>query len=421
MVLLSKARSAPADGNSTQLSNISRMTRPGLGAPATQPSRAQLLVMASVTALTIANVYYVQPLLVEIGRDLHVSDGTVSLVSTAAQVGYALGLLLLAPLGDIVARRRLIVVLTSAAALLSLATAAAPTLPLLLVALLCVGFCSPVPQLVVPLAAAITSPAQRGKVVGTVQIGVVVGILGSRTVAGAISSLLGWRWVFVAAALGLAALLPLLLRHLPHTPSTRTVPYRQLIGSMPRLFARYPLVPQACISGAATGVALIAFWTGAVFMLADRYGWGPMQVGLLTLVALASAAVTPLAGHFADRRGIRVAALTAGATLVASYAAFLGASASIPLLLLGVALLDGGMQANQVVNQLALFRLDPAITSRVNAVYMLWRYAGMGSGSVLGAAAWLHAGWLGVCAVGGVASAIVVLVHLRAPRFDARP
>jgi len=395
------------------------MTRPE-AATVAQPSRVQLLVMASVTALTIANVYYVQPLLVEIGRDLHASDATVSLVSTAAQVGYALGLLLLAPLGDVRSRKRLIVALTAAAALLSLAVAAAPTLPLLLAALLCVGLCSPVPQLVIPLAAAITAPERRGKVLGTVQIGVVVGILGSRTAAGAISSLFDWRAVFVAAALALAALLPLLVRHLPSPPASGGISYRRLIGSMPGLFARYPLVPQACVSGAATGVALIAFWTGAVFMLADEYGWGPMQVGLLALVALASAAVTPLAGHFADRRGIQAAALLAGATMVLAYGAFLGAPVSIPLLLLGVALLDGGMQANQVVNQLALFRLDPAVTSRVNAIYMLWRYGGMGSGSVLGATAYLHTGWTGVCAVGGIASAIVVLVHLRAPRFEPR-
>jgi len=385
-----------------------------------RPTSSQLLAMGAVTALTIANVYYVQPLLVEIGRALHASDGAVALVASAAQVGYALGLLLLAPLGDVLERRRLILALTAGAALLSLAVAAAPSLALLLAAVLCVGFCSPVPQVVVPLVAAMTSPEQRGHVVGIVQIGVVVGILGSRTLAGAVSATLGWRMVFVVSAAGLAALLPLLARQLPATPATRALPYRDLIGSLPRLYRTLPLVRQTCLSGALTGVALVDFWAGGVFMLADRYGWGPARVGLLALVGMASAVVTPRAGRFADRRGIRPAALAAGAALLLSYVAFLGADRSLLLLLVGVILLDAGMQANQVINQVALFKLDAALTSRVNTVYMLWRYGGMASGSALGAAAWLHAGWRGVCAVGAIASAGVLLTHLRAPRLEAR-
>jgi len=388
--------------------------------PATRPTRAQLFAMALVTALTIANVYYVQPLLVEIGRSLHASNAAVALVATAAQVGYGAGLLLLAPLGDVLERRRLILVMTAGAALLSLAVAGAPTLPLLLVAVLCTGFCSPVPQIVIPLVAAITSSEERGHVVGIVQIGVVVGILGSRTFAGAVSSLFGWRAVFVAASLGLAALVPLLARQLPAAPAAGELSYRELLGSLPGLFKGLPLVRQTCVSGGFTGVALIAFWAGAVFMLSDRYGWGPAQVGLLAIVAMASAAVTPRAGRLADRRGIRPAALAAGVTLVLSYVAFLGAPSSIPLLLVGVVLLDAGMQSNQVINQVALFKLDPALTSRVNTIYMLSRYAGMAAGSTLGAAAWLHAGWVGVCAVGGIASVVVVLTHLRAPRLDVR-
>jgi predicted MFS family arabinose efflux permease len=244
----------------------------------------------------------------------------------------------------------------------------------------------------------------------------VVGILGGRAVAGAISSLLDWRAVFVAAALALAAMLPVLARQLPRTTPHGGPSYRGLIVSLPGLFSAHPLVRRACLSGAATGVALLTFWTAAVFMLADRYGWGPAQVGLLALVALASAAVTPLAGRFADRRGTRTAALLAAVAMVASYAAFLGAPDSLFLLLVGTVLLDAGMQANQVINQLSLFTLDPGVTSRVNTIYMLCRYAGMGSGSLLGAAAWLHGGWPAVCAVGGVSALIVVAVHLRDPR-----
>lgn len=372
--------------------------------------------MATVTALTIANVYYLQPLLVEIGRDLRVSDGAVALASTAAQLGYGLGLLLLAPLGDVLERRRLILVLTAGAALLSFAVAAAPSLPLLVVAVLLVGFCSPVPQIVIPLVAAVTERAQRGHVVGIVQIGVVFGILGSRTVAGAISAAFDWRAVFVAAGVALAAMLPLLARFLPAATPHGALPYRRLIGSLPRLFADHPVVRRTCVSGGATGIALIAFWTAAVFMLADEYGWGPVGVGLLALVGLASALVTPVAGRFADRRGTREAAIAAGVAMVISYVAFLGAPNSVILLLVGVVLLDAGMQANQVINQVALFSLDPAITSRVNTIYMLARYAGMGSGSLLGVWAWLHGGWSAVCAVGIASALVVVAVHLREPR-----
>ncbi|WP_280722019.1 MFS transporter [Kitasatospora sp. MAA4] len=375
-------------------------------------TRPLLLLLAATSAVTAANVYLSQPLLGAAARSLRVGPEALGAVPTATQLGYAAGIALLVPAGDSHDRRRLILALCAASTLALAAAALAPTAGWLVLASFAIGVLSPVPQLVAPLAVALSDGQPRGKVVGVLQGGLLVGVLASRSYAGALAEAAGWRSVYWCSAAA-TLLLTLVLRWtLPAAPPSHGAGYRATVRSLPRVFAAYPLVRRITLSGALVGASFGAFWTALTFLLDEHYRYGPTGVGLFGLVAVAGALASPAAGRLADRLGSRAAPAALIALVLAGWAVLLPGGSGVGWLAAGTVLLDVGTWGNQVTCQSALFTLDPAIHSRLNTCYFTLRFLGIAVGSAVGSTAWRYGGWPAVATVGAVTTAAALLVVL---------
>jgi len=378
-----------------------------------------VLLLAVAAAATVANLYYAQPLLPAMARSLGVSAGTVGWVPVLTQVGYALGLFLFIPLGDAVERRWLILALVLASALALAGAAAAPSAAWLAAASLAVGLFTVVPHVAVPLAAHLAAPGERGRVIGLIMSGVLAGILLARTVAGLVGGAFGWRAVYALAAAGMVALALALARLLPRAPPERAVRYPELLSSLWTLVRREPELRQASLIGAMCFGAFSVFWTTLAFFLeTPPYHWGAERAGLFGLVGLSGALAAPVVGRVADRRGSRFTTGVALAVALASFALFALVGTNLAGLVLGVMLLDVGVQSAHVSNLARVHALDPGARSRRNTVYMVSYFAGGALGTWLGLRAWVRLGWPGVCAAG---AAFVIAALLAWSRATAAP
>ncbi|WP_437337850.1 MFS transporter [Sorangium sp. So ce394] len=374
--------------------------------PSRSLRRGLVWLMAAVSGATVANLYYNQPLLGDIARELGGAGGSLGLVPTMTQVGYAAGMLLLVPLGDSHERRRLIVIMTALASLALCGAALAPDLPWLIAASFAVGITSVVPQLILPFAAQLAPDEQRGRVVGMVMSGLLIGILLSRTVAGVVGTHLGWRAMFWAAAGLMIALGPVLRLALPAQPPAAAMSYPELLRSLGRLARSEPALRLHSALGALSFGAFSAFWaTLALYLQSMPERHGPQVAGFFGLVGVAGAAAAPLVGRYADVRGDRRINALALGVLLASFGVLWLLGGWLWGIALGVVLLDLGAQANQISNQARVYALRPEARSRMNTIYMTTYFVGGAAGAWLGTAAWTRWGWLGVCAAGGAMSA----------------
>lgn len=369
-------------------------------------------VMAVACGAGVANLWYAQPLLVEMGQSFNVSARRIGLIVTCAQVGYAAGILLFVPLTDLVNRRRLIVGLTLAVAVALIGTAVAPSLAWLLAANLIVGLMTVFPQAIIPYAASLARDDERGGVIGRLYTGLLLGILLARTVSGYTGHYFGWRAIYWFAS-GLMIALAILLRVLlPEDPPRAHQRYSTLMKSIWSLITSAPEVRRAGLIGGGLLGGFSGFWTTLAFLLAaPPYHYGPNVAGLFGLIGATGAAVAPWAGRLADRHGpllIRGAALIV--TIVAYGIVGLGA-VHLWALVVGVIILDAGMQSAHVCNQTRIFRLYPGAHGRVNTVYMTGFFAGGSLGSVVGVWAWQSWGWLGVCGMGVAFTLFAAAVH----------
>jgi predicted MFS family arabinose efflux permease len=322
-------------------------------------------------------------------------------VSTATQLGYALGLLLLVPLGDSIERRRLIVVTTSVIVVALLLVAFSPNLILLIASSFLLGAATIVPQILVPFAAHLAPPDARGRVIGTVMSGLLIGVILSRTVSGYASAWIGWRATYIAAAVAMAMLAVILRAALPMEPPEQQLRYRDLLRSLGRIIRTQPVLRRHAIIGACSFGAFTIFWTSLPFHLARLSPkYGTQTVGAFGLVGVAGALIAPIAGRIADRYGPRIMNGSALALMIAAYAFMASSGASLIALAAGVVLLDAGGQASNVTNQSQIFALDPTLRNRINAVYMGAFFVGGAIGSTVAGLAWQHGGWAGVCAAG---------------------
>jgi predicted MFS family arabinose efflux permease len=369
--------------------------------------RSLVLLLAIACGLSVANTYYVQPLLDAIARDLHAGHAAAGLLVTVSQLGYAAGLVLLVPLGDLADRRRLVTVALLVAALGLAAAAVAPGIGTLGLALAAVGVTSVVAQILIPFAATLAPDAQRGRIVGSVMTGLMVGSLLSRTLAGLVAQVAGWRamfWLGAVAMLGLAALL---WRRLPDLAPTVTLPYRDLLRSVGTLVAREPVLRRRSVYGALAFALMSVFWTTLAFVLSSGpYDFGEASIGLFSLIGIPAAFAAPYVGRFADRGQARVAT---GAYLgiIAAGLVLALAGAHHLLALAGAAILiTGGAQALHVTNQSEIYALDASARSRITTAYMTSFFAGGTAGSALAAAAYAASGWTAVVALGGAFAAI---------------
>jgi predicted MFS family arabinose efflux permease len=381
-------------------------------APAKPAAAALVWLMALTCGLVVANIYYNQPLLAAIGRTFHVPDSQASLVATATQVGYTLGMLLVVPLGDMLERKNLMLWMLLGAAVCLGAAAFAPSFLLLAVASVLIGICSSVPQLLLPMAATLAPEADRGRIVGRIMSGLLIGILLSRTVSGYVGAHLGWRMVFEGAAALMLALAGLLAWRLPRDHPSFKGTYASLMQSLVTLVRELPPLRRSALVGAGIFAAFSVFWTTLAFYLeGPAYHYGSDVAGFFGLVGAVGALAAPLAGKTADTKGPRYA-ITVGILLALGSYVVLGVGGGyLAGLVLGVILLDVGVQSAHISNQTLVFSLRPEARSRLNTVYMTGYFTGGSLGSVIGGLAWTHFGWPGVCAVGGLFVALALAAH----------
>jgi predicted MFS family arabinose efflux permease len=374
-------------------------------------------LLAFTAGAVVANLYYNQPLLPAIGRTFGILDGRIGLVSTAAQVGYAAGLLFFVPLGDVIERRKLIVVLLGCVAASLAAAALAQNVVWMGIASFAIGATTIVPQLVIPFAAGLVEPSSRGRIVGRVMGGLLIGILAARVIAGAVGAVAGWRAMFALAA-GLMVLLAMVLsRRLPSEQPRVPVPYRQLMASLVTVARSEWVVRDAGLIGALNFFAFSAFWTTLAFRLElAPLHYGSAIAGAFGLVGIVGASAAPLVGRLADKRTPRSTVGLGLAIVALSFVLFALFGATVAGLIVGVILLDAGMQAIGVSNQTRIYRLPAEQHSRLNTVYMVMYFTGGSLGSATGVWAWGHWRWAGVCTVSLVAVAAAALVYLRGMR-----
>ena len=383
-------------------------------------SPALIRLMAVTCAVTVANLYYAQPLLHAIGGALHVSEAAASLLVTAAQLGYAAGLLLVVPAGDITRRRPLLTGLLAVDTLALAASALAPNLQLLGALAVIIGVTSVVVQMLVPYAATLAPDAQRGRVIGTLMSGLLIGILLSRTFSGVIASVAGWRVVYGAAA-GAMALTTIALRlALPDHARELAVSYREQMRGVLAVARSEPVLRWRSVIGACGFAAFGCFWTTVTFLLAGpQYGFSQLGIGLFALVGAAGAVTAAFGGRLLDtRRDLRWAIAGVPLALTVVSFGFIGLGGahlgdwSLVLLIIGVLLMDACVQASHVINQSVIYDLLPEARSRLTTIYMTTYFIGGAVGSAAGSQAYTHGGWAAASATAAVFPVLGLLAWL---------
>ncbi|GAA4865716.1 MFS transporter [Saccharopolyspora rosea] len=365
--------------------------------------RGTVALMSVATGVVIANVYYAQPLEEALAHGMGVPAGRIGVVLALFQIGFALGLATLVPLGDLVERRRLLAVLVTACVAGLIGLSAAPSLPVLAVSAVVVGMSSVIAQVLIPFAAHLAAPHEQGRVVSTVMSGLLIGVLVSRTAAGLIAEVAGWRAVFALGAAATALTGVLLHVALPRIEPTTALPYPELLASVLTLVREEPVLRMRMALGAAGFAAFSAFWSSAGFLLArPPYSWSNAAIGGFALIGVVGAVVARVAGRLADGGRARATTGAAFAVVALSFAVLQPGATSVVALAVGVATMDLGVQAAHITNQSVIYRLRPGANSRITTAYMtaymLAGAVGSGLSSTLVFPRW---GWTGVCALGG--------------------
>jgi len=377
-------------------------------------SPALTLLLATATGLAVASIYYVQPLLGLLSGQFGVGGAAIGLLPTLTQLGYAAAILLLSPLGDRFDRRRIIVVKAMALVAALAFAALAPGFAALCIASVAIGLTATLAQDLVPAAATLAPEAERGKRVGQVMTGLLLGILLSRVAAGSVAALAGWRAVYAIAAVAVALLIPLLWQRLPRFVPATKAGYGSLLASMAGLWVKHAALRRAALAQGLLSVAFSSFWSTLALMLAGpEFGQGSAVAGAFGLAGAAGALAAPLAGGLADRRGPQAVIRVAAMLVFAAFAVQAVAPASL-WLLVGVAVVfDLGVQAALVSHQSVIYSLDPASRSRLNAVLVSCMFVGMASGAALGSVLLAQLGWRAVPALGAAAALGALVVARR--------
>ena len=373
-------------------------------------------LLAAGAGLSVAALYYSQPMLGELGADIGASPREIGLVPTLTQLGYAAGIFFLAPLGDRFDRRRIILIKAAALCVALLAGGAASSIGLLLAASLAVGLAATMAQDIVPAAATLAPEAQRGKIVGTVMTGLLMGILLSRVVSGFVAAHFGWRAMFVAAAFSIAAFAAVAWRALPRFKPTTHLRYGALLASSAHLWKRHGALRRAALAQGLLAVGFSAFWsTLAVMLHASPWHLGSAAAGAFGLAGAAGALAAPLAGRLADTRGPELVTRLGTSLAAVSFLAMAAGGLLPPHLQLwvigiGAVGFDLGVQATLVSHQTIVYGIDPGARSRLNALLFTGMFIGMSTGAALGSMALARWGWPGVMllSAGGAISALVV-------------
>lgn len=363
-----------------------------------------------------ANIFYNQPLLAGFSHTFGVSEARAGLVATAAAVGYGAGMFFLVPLGDVVDRRKVVLTLVAVSALLMAAAGLSPGLNVLIALQFAACVAAMSPQLLIPLAVDLSPRERRGHTVGVLMLGLLSGVLLARALAGVVADYLGgWRAVYFVAAGVMAMVWMMLAAEMPHRRPTTRIRYPELMASLARLAVTEKRVWPPTIVSALSFGAFSAFWTTLSFLMHERFGKGAAEAGFFGVIGLVGALAAPLAGKLADRRSPEFALALALLVSLASFGV-MGFWVAIPGLIVGVLLMDLGVQSAQVAAQTRAVSLSEEARSRLNTIYMTTRFAGGAAGSLLGALAWTRYQWTGVMGLCTALSIIALIVHWAASR-----
>ena len=365
--------------------------------------------MSVATGLAVASNYYAQPLLHTIGQQFSISNAAAGTIVTTAQLSYAVGLMLLVPLGDMFERRALIVLMNLLAAGGLLISAFASNIAVLILGTALTGMLSVVAQILVPFAATLAAPHERGKAVGTVMSGLLLGILLARTAAGALADVGSWRTVYWVAAILMLCMSAVLWRVLPRYQSPTAMSYPRLLGSILRMFVEEPLFRARSLIGGLLFAAFSMLWTPLTFLLSGPdYGFNNTTIGLFGLAGAAGAYAANRFGRLADR-GLGNQATRIGLLLLlASWGLMAFGQASVIALLVGILIQDLAIQGVHVTNTSSLYRTRPEARSRLTAGYMTSYFIGGATGSLVSSWLYSHYGWPGVVTAGAVLAAITL-------------
>jgi predicted MFS family arabinose efflux permease len=377
-----------------------------------QLSRTNVLLMAFCTGLIVANIYYCQPLVILVAREFNLSESYAGRITYLTQAGYALGLFLLVPLGDMLERRRQILMITGLAVAALLLAAFSHTFLLLQIACVLIGASSIIPQLILPMAANLTSDEKRGPTIGIIMSGLLIGILASRAVSGSVGFLWGWRTMYFIAA-GICILLLLLMaKCFPQSKPSFTGSYGTLMSSMWGYIKTQPVLREASIINFLAFAILSAFWTTMVLFLANPpFNFQTLQIGLFGIAGAAGALAAPLVGKLSSGKNPRKNLLTGLLLQLISIAAFYFTRSQLYLFIAGIILIDIGQQAIHVTNQTRIYTLVPEARNRLNTIFMSVSFVGASVGSAFGLWLWEKGQWHLFCLGTSLAVVLNILIY----------
>lgn len=375
--------------------------------------RSLLLTMAVIAGLTVANCYYNQPLLEMIRHDMGVSQHEANLITVVTQIGYALGLCFLIPMGDLYLRRRIIVINMSVAAVMAVFIAFSQRVWIVWGASLLLGACSVIPQFFIPIAGQYSEKKNKGRNMGIVLSGLLTGILASRVVSGYVGEWLGWREMFIIAALIMIVCLILTLKIMPQIDSNYVGTYRGLMKSVFHIVASNARIRLYAIRAAFSFGSMMAIWSCLAFRLAQApFFSGSEMVGTLGMCGIAGALAASGLGKLVNQWGIRKLSLYGACLqLVAWTTAYLFGDTYMGLIV-AIILVDIGLQCLQLSNQSGCIQEMPEASNRANTIFMTTYFIGGSFGTYCAGLAWTHEGWMGVCAVGAVLAAISLSITI---------
>ena len=383
-------------------------------------TRGMVMLFAFCCGAIVANIYYAQPIIELIAPDIGLTPAMASLIVSLTQIGYALGLFFLVPLGDLLENRKLMISTTvlAIASLLGAAFIQQPNL-FLLVSLL-IGFSSVSVQILIPLAAHLAPAESRGRVVGSIMGGLLLGILLARPVSSVVADHFGWRAMFMAAAGLMAFISVVLLITIPKRQPDHSATYGQLLRSLGTLLRKQPVLRQRAFYQGGMLATFSLFWTAAPLELARNHGLSQSEIALFALVGALGAIAAPIAGRLADAGHTHRASLLAMLFAALSFLpAFVHPLYSVIGLAVTGVVLDFCVQMNMVLGQRAIYALDANSRSRLNALYMTSIFIGGAFGSAIASSVYQHGGWLGVMLVGSAFPLVALLRFLSVPREAA--
>lgn len=352
-----------------------------------------ILLMAVAAGITVANIYYNQPILKEMAISLKATDVEIGRVSMFAQLGYGLGMFFLIPLGDKVDRKKLILILMLTLAVMLILMVLAKGVIFVWLLSLLIGVCSAPAQIILPMAASLDK-VNRGKTVGIVFSGILVGILGSRVISGFITDWLGWRYVYAISALMVLTITVLLKLYLPNVKHKFTGTYAELLKSTLALVKEHELLRRSAILGAFTFGIFCSFWTTVTFYLSGpAFGFHADTIGLFGIVAIGGALVAPYFGKLADKGNTKKSLIISVSMIIFSLVLLKLFPVSVIVMIIAIFILDIGVQATQITNFTRIYSLDENSHSRLNTIYMTTYFIGGGIGTFFGLLCWKHGGW----------------------------